>query len=190
MHRKRKGFANIMVILLLYLILCILLFSVDRYLTNAKARKVQTDILLSNLATYGEIDLKLLGKMPQIFSIKSPTNSFMIFKTYLEKNMELDSSLNALDSSMVVGKVTVESYIVYNVTGNKVETYTCDTFNNTFSLNTVADYTLTQVKSPNGVTITKTSIYTKIQYFIQPLMKGIVGDKVPLEAEATTDINK
>lgn len=190
MHKKRKGFSSILALFLMYLILCLLLFSVDRYLFNVKARKVQTDVLLSNLTSYSEIDLKLLGKMPQVFNIKSPLNSLLIFKTYLGKNMKLDNNLNALNNSMVKDKVTIESYIVYNITGNKVDIYTYDSFNNTFQLITVNDYIVTPVKSPDGKTITKTSVYTKIQYFIEPLMSGIVGNRISLEEEITTDINK
>lgn len=137
---------------------------------NIKAERAQDDIVLSNLSAYKDIDLKALGDMPPIIKISEPLKAFQTFNTYLKKNMYLDENMNGTDRSVAVGKVNIESYIIYNVSGYSVQILNYNSSADNFNETIVNDIRLNPVYSPSGNRIVKTSIYTKLSFNVQTFL--------------------
>lgn len=186
--KKHKGAISILVVWLLTLIILISLGILEMYLMNTKAEMVQNDIVLSNLATYRDIDKKKLGDEPQVFCFSNPEVALKTFKEYLSKNMNLDSNLVARENSIAKGKVNIKEYIIYNIEGAKAEIYTLNGNSGTFSKMIINDINSKPIYTPNKTRVTKTSIHATLRFNIEPLLKGIVGERKEVEITADTDI--
>ncbi|MNL91270.1 hypothetical protein D3C81_10010 [compost metagenome] len=189
-RRKQKGNFSILMLwgFLLLLLMGLYSFIIETYSVNAKAHKIQDDIVISNLATYKLLDMTSLAETPRIFKIVSPANALATSKIYLQKNMNLNSDMTAKAGNIVTGEVKIKEYILYNVSYNKVEIWKYNSNTNTFNLTTVADKTVTPVTSPNGVTITNTAIYTVLNVNVEVVMKGLLGESLNQNIAALTDI--
>lgn len=173
---------------LLILVVVIAMFGIEIFFLNLKAEKTQDDIVLSNLASYKDIDKLGLAESTKIFRIGDPNAAFNTFKFYLEKNMLLDSNLNGLNHSIAVGKVNIKQYIIYNIAGNTAQIYTLDPKSNIFTETNITDITLNPVYNPDGVSIKNTSIYTVLNINFDVALKGILGNTRSADVKATTDI--
>lgn len=185
---KHKGSIAIVWTWFVMLTIIIFLGVMEMYFINAKAEMVQNDIVLSNLATYKNIDKKRLGDEPQVFCLSDPEAALKTFKEYLAKNMNLDNNLVARENSVAKGNVIVKDYIIYNVEGTKAEVYTLNSNTNTFSKATITDINSKPIYTPNKTRVTKTSIHATLRFNIEPIMKGILGATKEVEVTADTDI--
>ncbi|MCX7884660.1 MAG: hypothetical protein N2448_06485 [Caloramator sp.] len=170
--KKNKGAVQIIILSswILFILIILIMFTLEIYMINIKAERAQDDIVLSNLAVYKDIDLKALGDTAPVIKISEPMKAFQTFKTYLKKNMYLDENMNGTDRSVAVGNVNIESYIIYNVSGYSMQIFTYNTAANNFDETIVNDVRLNPVFSPSGNRVVKTSIYTKLSFNVQTFL--------------------
>lgn len=188
--RASKGNIAIWILFAWLLMIMILLssFLIENYLLNIKAQKVRTAIVVSNLAIYKNIDLQALGDTPSKFKISDPYSALSTFKTYIEKNLNLDSTMNAYTNSVAIGLVKIKMFNIYNIDGNTCQIYTYDYNSDTFSSTTNNDITTTPVICPTGQTVKKTAVYSMLDFSINFLMKGVIGNSKEVTTGALTDI--
>lgn len=188
--RKNQGSISIGILLswFLFIILILLSFSIEIYFVNLRANMVRDDIVLSNLATYKDIDLRALGDDPSVFKLSNPKKALSTFKIYLKKNMRLDDNMCGKDNSAAIGQVIIKQYIIYNISGNNAEIYTYDTTNGEFIRSVVNDITNNPIVTPYGTVVKRTSIHTTLEFQIQTILNGFSGNKRSVKVMADTDI--
>lgn len=190
--KKKKGNASIgaLFIMLLFILSLFTGFVIEVYFIHAKAEIAQDDIVFSNLAAYKKIDKTILGNDPSVFWLSDPYDTLEVFKYYLSKNMKLDEGLNGKQGSIAKGNVKIKEYIIYNIEHNRAEIHRYNPDKKEFTLESIDDIQKSPIYSPTNVLITKTSIYTVIEFDIEVMMKGIDGDEKTQMVEALTDITK
>lgn len=135
-------------------------FVIEIYYTNAKAEIAKDAVTMSALSVYKGIDPSQLSS-GEIEVNNQMTNTF---KEYLAKNMKLNSDLTARPNSIAVGQVNIDQFIVYKKSS-------------------------TEQVYPDGSPINyKPSLFVKIKFDIEPMLKGILGNRKTVYSWATADL--
>ncbi|CUQ30704.1 hypothetical protein [Clostridium baratii] len=135
---------------------------------------VSDGLVSANLAS-DIINLDKFGATREI-NISDSNNAYNLFYEALKTNLKLNKKSNNEDL-IIDNKVNVDDFIIYNVTNNNVEVITIKP---TYSRYVTK---LNNLKTPSGVTIKTTSVYSKISFKV----KEILGEKKVSKA-CTTDI--
>ncbi len=158
MLRKDKGQATFLIGLFFLLFLLVIVGTqVKVYEYRMTARYLEDALAASNLAS-AVIDVEAYGVSHRIW-LKNPRNAFERFCEALEGNLNLDESLQSRNS-LIKGSVTVENYTIYNVDGD----YVLITRVNPAGGSTFTEERLGTVRSPNGIPIESTSVYSEISF--------------------------
>lgn len=147
-------------IIIFFIIILVGVFTIDVYYTNVKAEIAKDAVTMAALSVYKSIDISQL----ESGDITLNEQIISTFKTYLAKNMKLNNDLSPRPNSIAVSQVEIEEFIIYKKDSNE-KFY------------------------PDGNVINyKPSLYVKIKYDIEPMLKGIVGHKKTVYTSATADL--
>ena len=132
-----------------FIVILVSVFMLDVYYANVKAEIAKDSVTMSALSVYKGLDREQI-KSGNITSNEQMLN---VFKVYLAKNMKLNDDLTSKPGSIAVGQVVVDEFRVYNQSS-------------------------TEKAFPDGMYISyKPSIYVKIKFDVDPILKGIAGRK-------------
>lgn len=126
---------------------------------------VEDGLALSNLAA-ATIDIKEYGTSNKIIN-NDFNKSYNDFLTSLKYNLNLDDNYNPKKNKFIKSKVTVDDFKIYNVIGNDIEV------NSRSSSGVKKDLIVNgygTAKTPDGVLIKTTTIYSKISFDIKSLL--------------------
>ncbi len=175
-----------MIIPLFFIILLLPIIACNLQLSQIKATKgtVEDALVSSNLAS-AIIDIETYGINHNII-IGNPTVAYGIYRDALKTNLKLNSLWESDNKAYISGKVTVASYIIYNVINTEDScTIKIYEFNDNGLINETSVVN-GAVTSPNGRTIESTSIYSKITFPVE----GIWGFQMDAVKDNLVDIVK
>lgn len=146
--------------IIFFIIVLSCVFVIDMYYVNVKAEIAKDAVTMAALSVYKDIKSDQLESGNVILD----ENALKTFKIYLAKNMKLNNDLVARTGSVAIGKVEIDQFILYTQSSQE-KVY------------------------PDGTAINyKPSIYVRIKYNIEPILKGIVGRKKTVYTSATADL--
>ena len=125
---------------------------------RASALYLEDALAASNLAS-AVIDLEEYGKS-HVLLIEDPQEAYAIFCEAVCENLQLNEAWECDNKALISGKVSVESYIVYNVNEDEVTVYEVS---DNGGINQWQG-SLGGVAAPNGTTVTSTSIYSELSF--------------------------
>jgi len=117
----------------------------------------------SNLAS-AVIDIEEYG-ISHAIQISDPSQAFERYQNAVKGNLQLNESWECTNRTLISGPVSVEKYIVYNVDKGKITIFTV----NANGAVQCSEGDVGNVKAPNGITITNTSVYSEISFPINGL---------------------
>ncbi|MFQ9249263.1 MAG: hypothetical protein ACLR3R_18600 [Clostridium paraputrificum] len=147
---------------------------------KAIQRKVEDGLVASNLAS-ATVDLKEYGTTNKIVN-KDFNKAFEVFQKTLKGNLKLDNNFTPKNDSIIQSKIVVEDFRIYNVDGSNVSMFKRDKSGNVTS-QTYANK-LGQIKTPDGVKVVSTTVYSKISFFV----KGYSNENIQVYKENTVDV--
>lgn len=146
--------------IIFFIVMLVSVFMLDVYYANVKSEIAKDATTMAALSIYKDIDIS------QLESGNITVNEDMenTFKTYLAKNLRLNSNLTAMSNSIAIGNVEIVDFLIFGLDSE-------DTI------------------YPNGQKIHyKPSLYVKIKFDIEPILKGIVGSRKTVYTSATADL--
>lgn len=185
LSRKDEGNAGVVICAIFTLIIVALfgVFAMFQKFITTEAESVQDDVTLANLATYKNVDLNYLAIDDRDLRISDYNAALETFKEHLERNMKLNSSLNALDGSIAVGKITIKEFTLYNVLGSSVDIYkytdSCPDFTHSVGTKNVT-------RTSDNSIVKNTSVHVTIEYKVNLLFK----ENQIVTTSVDTDITK
>lgn len=177
--RRRRGEIGTVMALFMTLFVVIIVayeLQIDSYRHTSDL--VEDSLSSSNLAA-AVIDIEQYGINHDLV-VKSPDDSFVLWKECFKTNLGLDNNWYAFNRSVITGQVEVVDYIVYNVRGNDVYIHR---YGKAPGYQVVTGG-LGSVTAPNGTRIESTSIYSKVTFPI----KGAFGVEVTGVKDELVDI--
>lgn len=187
--KKKKGTME-MFIASLSLMIVPMIIIMNLRLRELKITKnfIEDGLVASNLAS-ATIDLKEYGTTHKIVN-DDFSKSFQDYSIALKDNLNLDSNYipqktavsNYTMYNVVSSKVIIDNFIIYNVIGNDIQVVS----RNPDGSNTTSIVTngLGTYKSPDGVLIKSTTIYSRISFKV----KGYLNDEYNVFREKSVDI--
>ncbi len=110
----------------------------------------------SNLAS-AVIDLREYG-VSHAVRIADPVRAYEIYCQALQGNLNLDDTWQCPNKSLISGPVQIEKYIIYNVSGEQVQTYRWEAGGNVHESFGIRG----DIRAPNGMVVENTSVYSEI----------------------------
>lgn len=145
---------------------------------RASAAYLEDALAASNLAS-AVIDVEEYGISHTIL-VKDPDEAYGIYLSALRGNLNLNEDWESSAGGLIGGRVSVLSYIIYNVIEDRVEIYHYDEEGRmSFSLGETG-----AVLSPGGKRIENTSIYSEVAYPVG----GILGVEAVAHKSNLADI--
>lgn len=178
--QKNKGQVDVVVgmfYVLMVLVVILFGFRITQYMLISAT--VEDALAASNLAS-AVIDIKEFGKSHTI-RIQDPENAFLLYREALCHNLHLDEYLNTTNQELLASGVTIEEYIVYNVSDDLVEIYVLDENGQIQRYDTA---TAGQVYTPDGVYVESTTVYSRISFQVN----GLFDRKIGAVKEKSVDI--
>lgn len=169
MNKKEGSIPYVVaIVLLIFATGC---FIANMRIQNAKVshNHVNGALVAANLAAE-LVDLDRYANDRTIM-IKDPDKSYEIFEKTLKSNIGL--------GKIIDNQVNIENFIIYDVEGNNVKVIKIKP---NYSENIIYNG-LNNTKTPSGVKINSTSIYTKVSYKV----RSFIGEKT-IYNECTTDV--
>lgn len=155
------GQVNLIMGLFLVLFLAVYLFAtLQTTRFRAAALYMEDALAASNLAS-AVIDLEEYG-ISHTVRIANPQAAYERYRSALTGNLNLDGQMRGSENGVITGTVVIENYTVYNVDGNVVCVH-C------FTPAGRSDWEepLGVAKSPNGLLIEHTSVFSEISFPIE-----------------------
>ena len=150
--------------LFLILFLAILLYmQLQLAMYKASARYLEDALALSNLAS-AVIDIR----------------EYAGYCSAVRENLGLNENYEAVGHKLISGKVEIRNYIIYNVTGTKVQVWERNGDGRILEW----EGTLGEVRTPGGQTIENTGVYSEITYPVE----GFLGITVTAEKSKLVDV--
>lgn len=163
--------------LLLFLgILLATLLQMQSY--RATSLYLEDALAASNLAS-AVISVEEYGVSHTIL-IENPQEAYTRYCTAVLGNLNLNEQWEGTNEGLISGKVKVEKYIIYNVQDNTVTVHSIDAGGQLTS----CQGSLGNVKAPNDIVITSTSVYSELSFPV----KGILGVNVNAHKGKLVDI--
>lgn len=157
--KKKDGNANnflVLSIITITIFFCI--FSLKSKEINLLNNSISDGLVASNLAA-ATVDLKEYGTTNKIKN-NDFNKSLKEFQRSLKENLKLDNSFKPLKSTMINGIVDIETFAIYNVDGSDI--YMTKRQKNGSILNEIYPNAVGNMRTPNGVLINETTVYSKI----------------------------
>ena len=164
--------------LFLSLFVAVLLTShLQMEMVRSSARYVEDALAASGLAC-ALVDLREYGTS-HVLKIADEERSYEQFQSSLRTNLGLDDNWECGNKRLISGKVTLESFVLYNVANGQVE---CCKMTGGRMERSVGS--LGEVRAPNGQIVEHTGVYGEISYEL----KGIWGLTVPARKGKLVDV--
>ena len=164
--------------LFLSLFVAVLLTShLQMEMDRSSARYVEDALAASGLAC-ALVDLREYGTSHEL-RIADEERSYEQFKGALRMNLGLDENWECGNKRLISGKVTLESFVLYNVANGQVES--CQMTGGRMERSVGS---LGEVRAPNGQIVEHTGVYGEISYDLQ----GVWGLIVPARKGKLVDI--
>ena len=177
-EKKDEGQITICSGLFFTLFFAVLLVSyLQMEMIRTSSRYMEDALAASGLAS-ALIDVREYGST-HVLRIADPAAAYDRYQSALKANLGLDDAWECNNKRLISGCVTVEEYVVYNVTGEQVEY--CRLSGGREEWQTGRKGTVT---APNGQMIERTGIYSEISY----PMTGVMGLRVNARKGKLVDI--
>lgn len=165
--------------LFLILFLAILLYmQLQLAMYKASARYLEDALALSNLAS-AVIDIREYGSTHKVH-ITDQEQAYAGYCSAVRENLGLNENYEAVSHKLISGKVEIRNYIIYNVTGTKVQVWERNGDGRILEW----EGTLGEVRTPGGQTIENTGVYSEITYPVE----GFLGITVTAEKSKLVDV--
>ena len=165
--------------LFLILFLAILLYmQLQLAMYKASARYLEDALALSNLAS-AVIDIREYGSTHKVH-ITDQEQAYAGYCSAVRENLGLNENYEAVGHKLISGKVEIRNYIIYNVTGTKVQVWERNGDGRILEW----EGTLGEVRTPGGQTIENTGVYSEITYPVE----GFLGITVTAEKSKLVDV--
>ncbi len=146
------------IIFFIVIILCT--FVIEQYYFNVKAEIIKDQLTFSAMSVYKNINKTQLESKDIVLTQEMKDT----FKEYLIKNMQLNDDLSSKTDSVISGKVEIEHMKIYEENS-------------------------TEKNYPDGSLIGyKPSLFVRIKYDIEPILKGILGAKKTVSTSAVIEL--
>ncbi len=162
---------------LMVLVVVLFGFRMTQYVITSAM--VEDALAASNLAS-AVIDLKEYGKNHTVY-IQDPEEAFLLYREALCHNLQLDEYLNTTNAEILVSKISIEEYTIYNVSGELVEIFVMDESGQIQEYGTGC---VGQIYTPDGVLVETTTVYSRIGFRV----KGLLEQTIPAGKEKSIDI--
>lgn len=167
--------SGLFMILFLAIVLCANL-QVESF--QASSLYLEDALAASNLAS-AVIDLKEYG-ISNVVKITDPLAAYQLYCDAVKGNLGLDDRWEGSNQALISGPVTVETYIIYNVQGNKVTVHEVDSTGRLYSWQGLKG----AVTAPDGHAVEYTGVYSEISFMV----KGSFGMEVRARKGKLVDI--
>lgn len=179
LYRTEEGVVSWVLGLFLLLFLSILLYmQLQVALYRESAMYMEDALALSGLAS-AVIDVEEYG-ITQKVRITDPEEAYERYCHALKENLGLDDTFCAGNRKLISGQVTIQKYILYNVSKKNVEVWerTAD--------GQILEWQgeLGEVRTPAGQYIEQTGVYSEITYFVE----GFLGTGIEAHKGKLVDI--
>lgn len=166
---------GLFLILFLAILLCMQL-QLAAY--RASAQYLEDALALSDLAS-AVIDIREYGSTHKVL-ITDQEQAYVRYCAAVRENLGLDENYEAAGHKLISGRVEIQNYIIYNVTGTKVQVWERSGDGQTREW----QGGLGEVRTPKGQIIETTGIYSEITYPV----KGFLGVTVTAEKSKLADV--
>lgn len=155
--KKRSGNLNY-IIPMMFIVIVVLLITYIFKLQGIRqgANKVDTCLTAANLAA-ATVDLNKYGE-DKIIENTDFEKSFNDFKLCLKKNLNLNDNFSFKDETVFKGKVEIVDFRIYNIKKSTIQMVEITEKGNKIIKEFAKD-----VKTPDGVKIVTTTVYSKIK---------------------------
>lgn len=175
----RPGQVSWVLGLFLILFLTILLYmQLQLALYKASARYLEDALALSNLAS-AVIDIREYGSSHKIH-ITDQEQAYAGYCSAVRENLGLNENYEATNHKLISGRVEIRKYIIYNVSGTKVQVWERSGDGQILEW----EGSLGEVRTPGGQTIENTGVYSEIAYPVE----GFLGITVTAEKSKLVDV--
>lgn len=177
--RRCEGYIGFISGLFLMLFLAVVLctnLQVESF--RASALYLEDALAASNLAS-AVIDLQEYG-ISHVVTIADPLAAYQLYCDAVRGNLGLNDQWEGSNQALIAGRVTVESYIVYNVGQDCVTVHIVDPAGGIYSWQGA----LGAVTAPSGQVVENTGVYSEISFPV----KGIFGMEVIAHKGKLVDI--
>lgn len=161
------------------LVIIVVLFQVKLLQYQTISAYVEDSLVAAELAS-AVVDVREYGRTHTIL-VESPADAFARFKEALVYNLSLDEELESMDTNVIMGKVDILTYQIFQVCGDGVTIYH---FREDGSLSGTNIVALSQACLPDGNKVETTSIYCKIGFWVS----GLGGRQIYATKEKSVDI--
>lgn len=142
---------------------------------------VEDALAASNLAS-AIIDWEEYGRNHTI-KIGNVRQAFEQFREALIMNLRLDEQLNTTNHDFIYSQVSILEYIVYNVSGDKIDIWEMD---GNGSVVVQRNGRLGEVFTPDAVKVEGTTIYSKVGFWVE----GLMNREIYAQKEKSVDIKR
>lgn len=149
--------------MLILLAVALLLYVYQMRLIKHCKLRVEDAIVAANLAG-AVIDLKEYGRSHTVL-ITDIDRSYELYCHALQNNLNLESDFESQNKDLIHGKVTVHEFSVYNVDGQNIIKYSVGEDGHLKVIQLLDG--LGKTKTPNGIQVQNTTIYSKIGFWIK-----------------------
>lgn len=175
---KDGGQVTLCASLFFILFLGVLLFGfLQMEMIRSSGRYLEDALAASGLAS-ALIDVREYGRT-HVVRIADGGEAYERYCDALRTNLGLNEAWECGNQRLISGKVTVENYTVYNVTGDVVVSYRLDGGR---------EETVTgrkgEVLAPNGIPVEKTGVYGEVSY----VLRGLFGMEIPARKGKLIDV--
>ena len=129
---------------------------------------IDDGLVMSNLAA-ATVDLNEYGQSNTIVN-NDFNKSFDQYKKVLKNNLRLDNNFVPQTSNLIDGGITIEIFTIYNVKGNDI--HMTKRQRNGNIIKQVYPNAVGTMKTPDGVKIETTTVYSKIGMNVKGFMNG------------------
>lgn len=129
---------------------------------------IDDGLVMSNLAA-ATVDLNEYGQSNTIVN-NDFNKSFDQYKKALKNNLRLDNNFVPQTSNLIDGGITIEIFTIYNVNGNDIHMIKRQRNGNI--IKQVYPNAVGTMKTPDGVKIETTTVYSKIGMNVKGFMNG------------------
>ena len=147
------------VVFFIVIILCT--FVIEWYYMTVKAEVVKDALTFSTLSVYKDINQSQLQSGDLTLTNEMKTT----FNKYLARNLNLNEDLSSKESSIIMSKVEIDYMKIYRK----------DDIEKTYPNGDVIEY--------------KPSLFVRIKYDIEPILKGILGNRKVVTTSAFIELN-
>lgn len=162
---------DVVIAMFLFLMaLIVVLFQFKTYVYMVAGAYVEDALAASALAS-ALIDVEEYGRSHDI-RIADTRNAFWIYRDALYYNLALDEDGFSEKEELLTGKVRLERYIVYNVSGEEIQITSYDGEGNCLGMETALPGT---IRTPDDVPVEHTTIYSCVNFQVKGMLDGIIN---------------